>query len=124
MASLACESGIATGRLQSFQVLDKPHSFLFGQLPTDHTVALWTVVELVPCIRIAGQIGAELSGAFERVSSHKLREPRDCMFAHNEFHPREAYAAFDSRSFEDRLKKVKKQPAPTIGMAEDGGEIA
>ena len=58
-------STTSTDRLQRLQVLDDQHSFLFGQLAADHAVALWTGVEFMPCIRIAGQIGAELSGAFE-----------------------------------------------------------
>src|SRR5258708_21536883 len=58
-------SPISTDRLQRLQVLDELHPFLFGQLAADHALALWAVVEFMPCIRIARQIGPELRGAFE-----------------------------------------------------------
>ena len=38
---------------QRLQVLDNLHSFFFGQATTDHAVALWPVLELMPCVRIA-----------------------------------------------------------------------
>src|SRR5258708_40279633 len=52
--------------LQRLKVLNDLHSFLFGQLAADYAVTLWAVFEFMPCIRIACQIGAKLTGTFER----------------------------------------------------------
>jgi hypothetical protein len=52
---------------QRLQVLDNLQAFFFGQGAPDHAVALWPVLELMPCVRNAVQVGAELRGSFERI---------------------------------------------------------
>jgi len=66
-AMLGWAPGTRRSELQRFQILDDLHSFFFGQLAADHTVALGTVVEFMSGVGIAGQIGAERGGAMERI---------------------------------------------------------
>ncbi len=73
---MGCSSVLRFVQSQCLQVLDNLHSFIFGQLATDYAVALWAIVEFVPRIRIAGQIGTELSGAFEGLS---VQPELDCL---------------------------------------------